>query len=59
LKFEWNEADLNQEQRTELEEFLSRIKELGTEDAFFDEEALVYMDGTHVPIPAFVRVLKD
>jgi hypothetical protein len=59
LKFEWNEEELNQGQKIELEEFLERIKELGTENAFFDEEALVYMDGTHVAIPNFVRVLKD
>ena len=59
MKFEWNEAELNQDQKIELDEFLRRVKELGTENAFFDEEALVYMDGTHVSIPSFVRVVRE
>jgi len=59
LRFEWNDTEVSEEQRAEIQEFLARVNELGLENAFFDEEALVYMDGTHVPIPACVRVIRD
>ena len=59
LKFEWNEQDLTPEERMEIQEFLDRVNDLGLENAFFDEEALVFIDGTHVPIPEKVRVIRD
>ena len=59
LKFEWNDQDLTEEERAEIQDFLERVKELGVENAFFDEEALVFIDGTHVPIPEKVRVIRD
>jgi len=59
LKFEWNEQDLTPEERIEIQEFLDRVNDLGLENAFFDEEALVFIDGTHVPIPEKVRVIRD
>ena len=59
MKFEWNDEDLTGEERTEIQDFLERVKELGVENAFFDEEALVFIDGTHVPIPEKVRVIRD
>ena len=59
MKFEWNDQDLTEEERAEIQEFLDRVKELGLENAFFDEEALVFIDGTHVPIPEKVRVIRD
>ena len=59
MKFEWNEQDLTTEERMEIQEFLDRVNDLGLENAFFDEEALVFIDGTHVPIPEKVRVIRD
>jgi hypothetical protein len=59
LKFEWDEDQLTDEQREEVQQFQQRIDELGLDNAFYDEEALVYIDGTHVPIPSFVRVIRD
>jgi len=59
LKFEWDEDQLTEEQREEVHQFQQRIDELGLDNAFYDEEALVYIDGTHVPIPSFVRVIRD
>ena len=59
MRFEWNEAEVSEEQRAEIQEFLARVNELGLDNAFFDEEALVYIDGTHVPIPTCVRVIRD
>jgi hypothetical protein len=59
LKFEWNEQDLTPEERMEVQEFLDRVNDLGLENAFFDEEALVFIDGTHVPIPEKVKVIRD
>jgi hypothetical protein len=59
LKFEWNEQDLTPEERMEIQEFLDRVNDLGLENAFFDEEALVFIDGTHVPIPEKVKVIRD
>ena len=59
LKFEWNDADLTTEEREEIQDFMNRVNELGVENAFFDEEALVFIDGTHVPIPEKVRVIRD
>ncbi|MCI0411312.1 hypothetical protein L0222_00770 [bacterium] len=59
MKFEWNEQDLTPEERMEIQEFLDRVNDLGLENAFFDEEALVFIDGTHVPIPEKVRVIRD
>ena len=59
MKFEWNEQDLTPEERIEIQEFLDRVNDLGLENAFFDEEALVFIDGTHVPIPEKVRVIRD
>lgn len=59
LRFEWNENEVSAAQRAEIQEFLDRVNELGLENAFFDEEALVYIDGTHVPIPACVRVIRE
>jgi hypothetical protein len=59
VRFEWNESEVSGEQRAEIEEFLQRVQELGIENAFFDEEALVFMDGTHLLIPEGVRVIRD
>jgi hypothetical protein len=59
LKFEYNDSDLTPEEREEIQDFLQRVDELGAENAFFDEEALVFIDGTHVPIPAKVKVIRD
>ena len=59
LKFEYNDADLTPEERDEVQDFLDRVNDLGVENAFFDEEALVFIDGTHVPIPEKVRVIRD
>ena len=59
MKFEWDEQSLTPEEREEIQEFLERVKELGVENAFFDEEALVFIDGTHVPIPEKVRVIRE
>jgi len=59
LKFEWDENQLTEEQKEEAHQFQQRIDELGLDNAFYDEEALVYIDGTHVPIPSFVRVIRD
>ena len=59
MKFEWNEQDLTTEERMEIQEFLDRVNDLGLENAFFDEEALVFIDGTHVPIPEKVKVIRD
>jgi hypothetical protein len=59
LKFEWDEQNLTNEERMEIQGFLDRVNDLGLENAFFDEEALVFIDGTHVPIPEKVRVIRD
>ena len=59
LKFEWNDQDVTETERAEIQDFLERVKELGVENAFFDEEALVFIDGTHVPIPEKIRVIRD
>jgi hypothetical protein len=59
LRFEWNDQELNSDERAEIQAFLDRVNELGVENAFFDEEALVFIDGTHVPIPEKVRVIRD
>jgi hypothetical protein len=59
LKFEYNESDLTPEEREEIQDFLQRVDDLGVENAFFDEEALVFIDGTHVTIPEKVRVIRD
>ena len=59
MKFEWNDSDLTTEEREEVQDFLDRVNELGVENAFFDEEALVFIDGTHVPIPEKVKVIRD
>ena len=59
MRFEWNENEVSPEQRAEIEEFLQRVQELGIENAFFDEEALVFMDGTHVTIPEGIKVIRD
>jgi hypothetical protein len=59
LRFEWNDADLTPEEREEIQAFLDRVNELGAENAFFDEEALVFIDGTHVPIPEKVKVIRE
>jgi hypothetical protein len=59
VKFEWNEAEVNPDERLEIEEFLRRVNELGIDNAFYDEEALVFIDGTHVMIPEKVRVIRD
>lgn len=59
MKFEWNDQDLTPEESAEIQEFLNRVNELGLENAFFDEEALVFIDGTHVPIPEKVKVIRD
>jgi len=59
LKFEYSEAELTAEERQEIRDFLDRVNELGVENAFFDEEALVFIDGTHVQIPEKVRVIRD
>lgn len=58
MRFEWNDADLTPEEREEIQAFLDRVNELGVENAFFDEEALVFIDGTHVPIPEKVKVIR-
>jgi hypothetical protein len=59
LKFEYNDNELTPEEREEIQDFLQRVEELGAENAFFDEEALVFIDGTHVPIPEKIRVIRD
>jgi hypothetical protein len=59
LRFEWNDQELSSEERAEIQAFLDRVNELGLENAFFDEEALVFIDGTHVPIPEKVKVIRD
>jgi hypothetical protein len=59
MRFEWDEKEVSEEQRAEIEEFLRQVNELGVENAFFDEEALVFIDGTHVPIPEKIRVIRD
>jgi hypothetical protein len=59
VRFEFDEKQLTEEQRAEVEEFLQRVKELGAENAFYDQEALVFVDGTHVPIPEQVKVILD
>ena len=59
MRFEWNEKEATEEQRLEIEEFLRRVEELGIENAFFDEEALVFIDGSHVMIPEGVKVIRD
>jgi hypothetical protein len=59
LKFEWDEQNLTEDEKAEIQAFLDRVHELGLENAFFDEEALVFIDGTHVPIPEKVRVIRD
>ena len=59
MRFEWNENELTEEQKAEIQEFLRRVKELGLENAFFDEEALVFIDGTHLMIPETIKVIRD
>jgi hypothetical protein len=59
LRFEWDEKQVSEEQRMEIDEFLQRVNELGIENAFYDQEALVFVDGTHVPIPETVKVILD
>jgi hypothetical protein len=59
VRFEWNQEEVTEEQRLRIEEFLTRVQELGIENAFFDEEALVFIDGTHLMIPEGVRVIRD
>jgi hypothetical protein len=59
VKFEYNDAELTADEREEIQDFLERVEQLGVENAFFDEEALVFIDGTHVPIPEKVRVIRD
>jgi hypothetical protein len=59
LRFEWDEKQLTDEQKAEVEDFLQRVNELGAENAFYDQEALVFVDGTHVPIPEHVKVILD
>lgn len=59
LRFEFDEKKLTDEQRAEVDEFLQKVNELGAENAFYDQEALVFVDGTHVPIPDQVRVILD
>jgi hypothetical protein len=59
LRFEWDEKQVSEEQKLEIEEFLQRVNELGIENAFYDQEALVFVDGTHVQIPETVKVILD
>ena len=59
VRFEWNEKEVTAEERLEIDVFLQRVDELGIENAFFDEEALVFIDGTHLMIPQKVRVIRD
>ena len=59
MRFEWNQQDVTPEQRTAIEDFLQRVNELGIENAFYDQEALVFVDGTHVMIPEGVKVITD
>lgn len=59
MRFEWDENQLTEDQREEVRQFQERIDEMGLDNAFYDEEALVYIDGTHVPIPSFVKVIRD
>ena len=59
MRFEYDDQQLTEEQRAEVEDFLQRVNELGLENAFYDQEALVFVDGTHVQIPEKVRVILD
>jgi len=59
LKFEWDDQNVTEQEKSEIRDFLDRVNELGVENAFFDEEALVFIDGTHVPIPEKIRVIRD
>ena len=59
MRFECNQQDVTPEQRTAIEDFLQRVNELGIENAFYDQEALVFVDGTHVMIPEGVKVITD
>ena len=59
MRFEWNQDEVTEEQRQKIEEFLERVQELGIENAFYDQEALVFIDGTHLIIPEGVRVITD
>jgi hypothetical protein len=59
LRFEWNQNEVTEEEKTGIEEFLAQVNDLGIENAFYDEEALVFIDGTHVMIPEKVKVIRD
>ena len=59
MRFEWDENEVTPEEGLDIEGFLQRVNDLGIDNAFFDEEALVFIDGTHLMIPDKVRVIRD
>ena len=59
MRFEWNQNEVTEEEKAGIEEFLAQVNDLGIENAFYDEEALVFIDGTHVMIPEKVKVIRD
>ena len=59
MRFEWDENEVTPEEKLDIEGFLQRVNDLGIDNAFFDEEALVFIDGTHLMIPDKVRVIRD
>lgn len=59
MRFEWNDEELTEEERSEIQDFVRQAEELGLENAFFDEEALVFIDGTHLMIPEKVKVIRE